>query len=219
MTSIEWLIKEIEEQKLIKLDKLSTILFNKNFATRYELIVEQAKEMHKQEIINTWYNGYINQSPMIDEENSGEQFYQETFVSKGSDDTPMERKLLKSGFVDIVPKQENHIVDTNEMVEDNVEKLAVEEYPISKGGSMWMPTSFDLDQSCRQEGFIKGYNKAKETLYTEEQVREAYFKGATDVHDKCTDRTWRGVETKVDIELLKKLNAEYIQSLKQPKKD
>jgi len=59
----------------------------------------------------------------------------------------------------------------------------------------------------------------QETLYTEEQVREAYFKGATDVHDKCTDRTWRGVETKVDIELLKKLNAEYIQSLKQPKKD
>jgi hypothetical protein len=57
----------------------------------------------------------------------------------------------------------------------------------------------------------------QETLYTMEQVREAYFKGATDVHDKCTDRTWRGVETKVDIELLKKLNAEYIQSLKQPK--
>ena len=57
----------------------------------------------------------------------------------------------------------------------------------------------------------------QETLYTEEQVRKAYFKGAADVHDKCTDRTWRGIETKVDIELLKKLNAEYIQSLKQPK--
>ena len=67
---------------------------------------QQAKLLHKQEIINTWYNGYINQSPMIDEENCGEHFYQETFVSKGSDDTPMERKLLKSGFVDIVPKQE-----------------------------------------------------------------------------------------------------------------
>jgi len=70
-----------------------------------------------------------------------------------------------------------------------------------------------------KHGFIDGYNKAKETLYTEEQVKKAYFKGAADVHDKCTDRTWRGVETKVDIELLKKLNAEYIQSLKQPKKD
>jgi hypothetical protein len=40
---------------------------------------QEAKEMHKQEIINTWYNGYINQSPMIDEENCGEQFYNETF--------------------------------------------------------------------------------------------------------------------------------------------
>jgi predicted metal-dependent phosphoesterase TrpH len=37
---------------------------------------------------------------------SAEQYYQETFVSKGSDETPMERKLLKSGFVDVVPKQE-----------------------------------------------------------------------------------------------------------------
>jgi len=71
-----------------------------------------------------------------------------------------------------------------------------------------------MDEGISPEEF---YNKAKENLYTEEQVRKAYFKGAADVHDKCTDRTWRGVETKVDIELLKKLNAEYIQSLKQPK--
>jgi hypothetical protein len=42
-------------------------------------LIQQAKEMHKQEIINTWYNGYLNQSPMIDEENSGEQFYKETY--------------------------------------------------------------------------------------------------------------------------------------------
>jgi hypothetical protein len=61
--------------------------------------------------------------------------------------------------------------------------------------------------------------REKQSLYTEEQVREAYYQGAADVHDKCIHRTWRGVETKVDIELLKKLNAEYIQSLKQPKKD
>jgi hypothetical protein len=40
---------------------------------------QEAKQMHKQEIINAWYNGYINQSPMIDEENCGEKFYKETF--------------------------------------------------------------------------------------------------------------------------------------------
>ena len=56
-TSVEWLIKELEEQKLIKLDKLSTILFNKNFATRYELIIEQAKEMEKEQIEDAHIEG------------------------------------------------------------------------------------------------------------------------------------------------------------------
>ena len=137
MTSIEWLKDYMQKmQYFIGNDLLEAF--------------EEAKEMHKQEIIDAaerWKGTDF-----------AERYYQETFVSKGSNETPMERKLLKSGFVDIVPKQE--------------------------------------------------------TLYTEEQVRKAYYQGATDVHDKCTDRTWRGVETKVDIELLKKLNAEYIQSLK-----
>jgi len=49
-TAVEWLIKELEDQKLIKIDKLSTILFNKNFATTYELIIEQAKAMEKDQM-------------------------------------------------------------------------------------------------------------------------------------------------------------------------
>ena len=57
MTAVEWLLKELEGQKLIKLDKLSTILFNKNFATRYELIIYQAKAMEKQQIIKSRENG------------------------------------------------------------------------------------------------------------------------------------------------------------------
>ena len=98
------------------------------------------------------------------------------------------------------------IVESKIIVDDDVEKLALD------WNNGEMPMHYH-----KREGFKVGYNKAKENLYTEEQVRKAYFKGAADVHDKCTDRTWRGVETKVDIELLKKLNAEYIQSLKQPK--
>jgi hypothetical protein len=76
MTSVEWLENELKKSihyyRLIKdIERKSTIVqFN---------IFEQAKVMHNQEIINAWYNGYINQSPMIDEENCGEQFYQETF--------------------------------------------------------------------------------------------------------------------------------------------
>lgn len=49
-------------------------------------------------------------------------------------------------------------------------------------------------------------------LYTEEQVRKAYYKGASDCHDKCIKRNWRGVELKVSIEELKNLCDEYIQS-------
>ena len=44
-------------------------------------LLEQAKAMHKNEIIESWHNGYNNQSPMIDEENCGEQYFKETFGS------------------------------------------------------------------------------------------------------------------------------------------
>ena len=43
---------------------------------------KQAKEMEKQQIIETWHNGYENQSPMIDEDNCGEQYYNENYKSK-----------------------------------------------------------------------------------------------------------------------------------------
>ena len=147
MTSIEWLVEQ----------------FSKHYAIhQLENEIQQAKQMHKQEIIDAWNGGdyayFYSKETGKDFEN-GEQYYQEMF---------------------------------------------------------------ELEQQLDIPSHIRWHNRElpkQETLYTEEQVREAYFKGATDVHDKCTDRTWRGVETKVDIELLKKLNDEYIQSLKQPKKD
>ena len=43
---------------------------------------EQAKEMEKEQIIETWHNGYNNQSPMIDEDNCGQQYYTETYEHK-----------------------------------------------------------------------------------------------------------------------------------------
>ena len=42
-------------------------------------IIEQAKAMERGQMITSWHNGYDNQSPMIDEENCGEQYYNETF--------------------------------------------------------------------------------------------------------------------------------------------
>ena len=155
MTSIQYLFNELWETPK---DKLT-----------WHSILNKAKEMHKQEIIDAWNGGdyaHFYSKETGRDFADGSEYYQETFVSKGNDD--------------------------KNYTENNTDN-----YPELDGINNLIPQ--------------------QETLYTEEQVREAYFKGATDVHDKCTDRTWRGVETKVDIELLKKLNAEYIQSLKNKK--
>lgn len=76
-TAVEWLIKELEKQKLIKLDKLSTILFNKNFATTYELIVEQAKAMEKEQIIDAYETCRISMM-------TAEQYYNEIYDKKSN---------------------------------------------------------------------------------------------------------------------------------------
>jgi hypothetical protein len=85
MTSIEYLFNELWETPK---DKFT-----------WHSILNKAKEMHKAEIINTWYNGYINQSPMIDEENCGEQFYQETFGGNGNDNSPKEGNKTSFGEI------------------------------------------------------------------------------------------------------------------------
>jgi hypothetical protein len=62
-------------------------------------ILEKAKKLEKQQIIDAWFDGYGGSAHSEDE------YYNETYGSKGSDET------LK----------ENHIVDTNEMVSSQTE--------------------------------------------------------------------------------------------------
>jgi hypothetical protein len=96
MTSIEWLIEQLENPHLFK-------------NIKWEDVKIQAKQMHKQEIIDAYEQGSDDEIVAYDgtrKYKHGLEYYTYTFVSKGSDDTPMERKLLKSGFVDVVPKQE-----------------------------------------------------------------------------------------------------------------
>lgn len=45
----------------------------------YSDLLEQAKEIEKQQIIDAWHNGYNNQYPMIDKQNCGQTYYNETF--------------------------------------------------------------------------------------------------------------------------------------------
>ena len=68
-TSVEWLIDEILKHEMTFFGTASIPL----------RIIKQAKEMHKEEIVSTWHNGYDNQSPMLDEDNCGEQYYKETY--------------------------------------------------------------------------------------------------------------------------------------------
>jgi hypothetical protein len=74
MTSVEFLFNELWETP-------------KDKFTWYS-ILSKAQEMHKQEIINTYRDGRSDQQserPSKFYNRMSEQYYQETFVSKGSD--------------------------------------------------------------------------------------------------------------------------------------
>jgi len=40
--------------------------------------------------------------------------------------------------------------------DEEIDKESEVLYPINKGGSMWMPSRYDIDKNNRQEGFIEG---------------------------------------------------------------
>jgi len=82
----------------------------------------------------------------------------EDLVENKLDLSKMESKLDES-LANETPESLTEWMDSKR--EDNVEKLAEKYYG---------PGDYGLES---KQGFIKGYNKAKETLYTEEQIREA----------------------------------------------
>jgi hypothetical protein len=63
-SSIEWLENQLKERYSLM---------------NSEPLFEKAKAMHKEEIITTWHKGYDNLSPMIDEDNCGDKYYNETY--------------------------------------------------------------------------------------------------------------------------------------------
>ena len=78
MTSIEYIIKQLEEQGLIY-KSINNELSISISSSDYLDIKRLAKEMHKQEIIDAYNNGDLR---------SADLYYQETFISKGSDEAP-----------------------------------------------------------------------------------------------------------------------------------
>jgi len=166
-TAVEWLVEQLTpavslQQKYI------------------DEIKAKAKAMENEQIIEAISKGwdYYEDGKV---RWMGEQYYNETYGGERSDE--IGSSLNWNGEV---TQGINHIVDTNEMIDhignvtkmvdyvSNVEKLAEEEYPIFDGDLL----EIAHNQQHSRIDFIKGYNKAKETLFTEEQVKKAYEYGS-----------------------------------------
>jgi vacuolar-type H+-ATPase subunit H len=75
MTSIELFIEELKELKLIREDLKNTL----------SLLIGKYKEKHKQEIIDAYNKSFeLRDKPY----STADKYYQETFVSKVSDEAP-----------------------------------------------------------------------------------------------------------------------------------
>ena len=70
-TAVEWLEKEMSF--------VAQFMRYPNVREAFLDAFNQAKQMEKEQIIRSWHNGYNNQSPMIDEENCGNTYYQQTY--------------------------------------------------------------------------------------------------------------------------------------------
>ena len=68
------------------------------------------------------------------------------------------------------------------MKKETLEEAAQRLYPISKGGSMWVPSADDCNKANKQEGFIAGAKWQAERMYSEEDLRNAYRWGTTVNH-------------------------------------
>ena len=79
-------------------------------------------------------------------------------------------------------------VKQEEFKQETIEEAAERFYPLSKGGSMWMPSADDCNKANKQEGFIQGAKWQEERMYSEEDMKKAFIEG----HNVCrcvTDNT------------------------------
>jgi hypothetical protein len=81
MTSIEWLIQQIADRDY---NNLPTWIYD---------LCSKSKEMHKQEITDAWKDGKGTLFS-FSENKTSEQYYQETFVSKGSDELELPQQEI-----------------------------------------------------------------------------------------------------------------------------
>jgi hypothetical protein len=68
-----------------------------------------------------------------------------------------------------------HIIP--EPKQETLEETAERLYPISKGGSMWMPSRDDYNKAVYREKFVEGAKWMQERMYSEEDLRLAWKDG------------------------------------------
>jgi hypothetical protein len=73
------------------------------------------------------------------------------------------------------------IIPQEEPKQETLEEAAERFYPLSKGGSMWMPSADDCNKANKQEGFIEGAKWQAERMYSEEEVQLIASKLLTDL--------------------------------------
>ena len=143
MTSIEWLVKELYTEMNMSGD--GRVL---------DEILEQAKQMYKQEIMKAvdlpknkrWYDAKLYNS-------CGEQYYQETFVSKGSDEVELPKQDVdKLGNEDVLKL--GYDVELHKEISDEEIEKASWKYEVRN----------KFDTSFIREAFIKGCEWYREQL-------------------------------------------------------
>ena len=145
MTSIEWLA-----------NKLSI-----TFKTMYADEIEQAKEMHKQEIIDACIEfGNLNGVDIEDYE----QYYQETFVSKGSDDHISDVSKMVE-----LPQQEKTLSDKWKEYQDWLNEIPeISDEEIKNGGeNAWSDYEYqegNLYSTTFRDGWLMAIKWYKEQL-------------------------------------------------------
>jgi hypothetical protein len=175
MTSIEWLIDQLEQKgDMRETPSIRNLQLNIDTSDYLEL-KRQAKEMHKQEIIDAWNGGdyaYFYSKETGRDFADGNDYYQETFVSKGSGDHIVDTNEM----VDQVPDVRNMVEDVIDwlinQLENHIVLSAHNKLGTNRTGDYRIGLRKAID-FCHQAKEME----AKETLYTEEEVKLAYIQG------------------------------------------
>jgi len=173
MTSIEWLIEELSRD--------DDFIFNGIINSE---LIKEAKQMHKKEHGDTWDAALLQGSKragnFMRAYEDFDNYYQETFVSKGSDEVELSKhpSVISENGNELLFDEEGNLI--KELPKQDVDKLGNEDVP---------KLGYDVENLARQSwegcdgcteaeetfylnGYVRGYNAAIADSYTEEQVKE-----------------------------------------------